>query len=98
MSTMHFMPTLQEYLLKNSSIYTIRKYRYSEDSEAIFIPGVGGCHRELVKEGVVKDDLVPYYSSSGFGTVEDWWNMVTKINPSLPRLYLYYVRVVRRLK
>ena len=98
MTTMHFMPLLQAHLLSNNFVYTVRKYRYDPSQEAVFVLGVGGCHRELVKDDVTKEDLVPYSGSSGFTTVDDWWDMIVKINPQLPKLYLYYVSVVRRLK
>jgi len=96
-ATMHFMPSLREYLLRNNFVYTVRKYRYTPSQGMVFIPGVGGCHRELVKENVTKGDLVSYSGSSGFATVDDWWDMIVKINPRLPDLHLYYVSVVRRL-
>ncbi len=98
MTTMRFLSFLQAYLLSNDSIYTVRRYKYNPSQEAIFVPGIGGCHRELVREDVTKEDLIQYSGSSGFTTVDGWWDMIVKINPQLPKLYLYYVCVVRRLK
>lgn len=95
---MHFLPELQRYLLGNNFIYTVRRFRYRDEDTTVFIPGVGSCHRELIKEGVVQEDLIRYYGSSGFVTLEDWWNKIVLINPNLPKLYLYYVSVLRRLK
>ncbi len=99
---MSFMPLLQAYLLSNSYVYTVRKYRYSPSQGAVFVPGVGGCYRKLVKEDVTKEDLVQYSSNSGFTTVDNWWGRIvmrhTKINPRLPKLYLYHVSILRRLK
>ena len=97
MATMHFLPFLQEYLLKNNFIYTVRRFKYAPGHGVVFIPGVGACHRELIKCNITKEDLVPHSGSSGFPTVEDWWNKIVKINPNLPVLYLYYVSIVRRL-
>lgn len=96
MAKMYFLSQLREYLLSNNFIYTVRKYRYNERPDVVFIPGVGACHREVVKEDVIKSDLHRYSGSSGFVTLDDWWNMIIKINPSLPKLYLYYVCIVRR--
>ena len=64
---------------------------------AVFIPGVGACKRELVTENVTKVTLEPYYSSSGFEALSDWWNKIVKINPGLQPLYLYRIEVYRRL-
>ena len=96
MAKMYFLLQLQEYLLSNNFIYTVRKYRYSDKPDIVFIPGVGACHRELIRGNVTKNDLQSYSGSSGFASLEDWWNMIIKINPSLPKLYLYYVCIVRR--
>lgn len=98
MPTMHFLPKLQTYLLENDFIYTVRRFKYSEDNSTVFIPGVGACHRELIKENVVENDLVPYSGSSSFETLQDWWNKIVSLNPGMPRLYLYYVGLIRRLK
>ena len=93
---MYFLQQLREYLLANNFIYTVRRYRYSNKPDVIYILGVGACHREIVKEDVTKSDLHRYYGSSGFQTLEDWWAKIVMINPRLPKLYLYYVCIVRR--
>ena len=98
MATMSFMPRLQEYLLLNNFVYTVRKYEYDPKRSNVFTPGVGACHRELIKANIVREDLAPYSGSSGFQSLDDWWDMIVKINPRLPELYLYYVSIIRRLK
>lgn len=98
MPTMTFLPELQTFLKGNGKIYTVRKYLYDKNVELVFIPGVGGCRRELVLEDIIQWDLKDYYAESGFNSVEDWWDKIIEINHGIPdKLHLYKVEVVRRL-
>lgn len=100
MATMRFLPSLQEYLKKNGVIYTVRRFFYDPKNNLVFIPGVGACKRQLIDtDGVTKEKLLPYWSQSGFKSVDDWWNKIMDINPttSTNQLFLYKVDVIRRL-
>lgn len=98
MATMTFFPFLQEYLNQNGLIYTVRRFLYDPPDCMVYIPGVGGCKRQLVKVGMGVDDLENYYTNSGFSTKEDWWKKILDINKRSsikPTLYLYKIEKVR---
>ena len=97
---MHFLPVLQKYLKSEHTIYTVRRFLYSENNALVFIKGVGGCRRLLVMQDVKKDQLVPYYSKSGFTTLEDWWSKIKEINAAYPKekLHLYKITTVTELE
>ena len=97
MATMTFYPFLQDFLNENGIIYTVRRFLYEPPSGMVYIPGVGGCKRELVFKDVVEKDLQDYYLFSGFQTREDWWDKIQEINKNYKssKLYLYRITKVR---
>jgi len=97
MAKMYFMDFLRDYLNTNLTIYTVRRFFYDPPEGMVFIPGVGGCHRDLLKEDVGIYDLESYYKESGFKTKEAWWSKIKEINKSHPdsKLYLYKIVKVR---
>lgn len=70
---MHFIPRLTAFLCERGSIVTLREYKYS--TERCFVPGVGLCHRRLLREFETfpsEHELAPHIESSGFVEVTDW--------------------------
>ena len=94
MPTMSFLPRLQEFLLDNGFIFTVRKYRMTR--AVVDIDGVGKCNRIPITGVVSRETLLPYLKSSGFPTLEDWWAKIRYFTPNknLP-LYLYKVEVIK---
>lgn len=92
MSYMTFMPELKDYLKKNGSIYTVRRYKMVDTM--VEIDGIGECHRIPMGSISSSFDLEPYYKESGFDTLDAWW---TKIKHFIPQpgaeKYLYKVEV-----
>ena len=94
MPTMSFLPQLQEILLDNGFIYTVRKYQMTR--AVVDIAGVGKCNRIPIAIMINQETLLPYLKSSGFPTLEDWWAKIRYFTPNknLP-LYLYKVEVIQ---
>ena len=93
MASMSFMPQLKEFLLRNGTIYTVRKYKMR--NAIVDVEGIGECHR--IPIGTIKDkeDLTPYLEESGFESVEDWWKKIRYFIPnSWDTKYLYKVVVL----
>lgn len=91
MTEMKFLPVLQQFLNTYETIYTVRKYRMTD--EAVVVVNVGTCQRAYV-DTVLKGDLKPYVEESGFGSLEAWWNKIQAFAGSGP-YYLYRVTKLR---
>lgn len=100
MAIMTFLTELQTFLNENREIYSVRRFLYDSNNNIVYIPGVGGCKRRLIKENIRSaSELMPYYSKSGFDTVMAWWEKIKEINKGKTsgsnKLYLYHVIKIR---
>ena len=89
---MSFMPELRKFLLDNTRIYTVRKYKMG--LATVEVSGVGLCKR--IPQGMTyKEDLEPFVSDSGFSTLEDWWAKIRHFVPDkTDPLYLYRIELL----
>jgi hypothetical protein len=94
---MQFSNDLINFLGKNGTIYTVRKYKMDEQS--VKVKTVGTCKRIPVGIIRLKLDLARYVLYSGFRNIDEWWNRITRyINPELDIMYIYKVVVTYSMK
>jgi len=88
------MPELKKFLLENTKIYTVRKYKMG--LAIVDIAGIGLCKR-LPQGQVHKEDLEPFVGDSGFDSLEAWWTKIRNFVPNKEDpLYLYRVELLER--
>lgn len=94
MSSISFIPELKEFLKGNKFIHTVRKYKMTD--ALVEVSGIGECHRIPLGEVYKKENLIPYVESSGFSTIDGWWNKIKFFIPSnKDSMYLYKVEVIK---
>lgn len=86
---MQFMPELQQFLLDNGRIFTVRKFKM--DSRLVYIETGEKCRRLFIRQIKAKEELEPYVSESGFDNLRDWWSKIRHFIPPQGPFYLYQV-------
>ena len=97
MTEMRFLSFLKDFLREKGEIYTVRKYKM--DEREVEIEGVGICRR--IPRGIItnRKQLEPYYTLSGFPTLEAWCDKILELIPSDEDIkYLYHVVRKEELK
>lgn len=91
---MRFVDFLIDFLQEKKEIYTVRRLYYGKAPEVVYVEGVGGCKRVLVKEVRKEEELEPYVALSGFDSLDSWVRKIKEFNPSPGNLYLYHLEVI----
>ena len=92
MADMEFMIPLMNFLREHGEIYTVRAYAYGRPD--CNVVGVGPCRRELIAVSNVRDLAQNrYVALSGFDTVLEWREAISKFIKGNKTAFLYKVEV-----
>lgn len=83
------MPKLKDYLITNGVIYTVRKFNMP--SKDVWIDKTGWYKRTHIKQIFSKKELEPYADTSGFDSLDEWWDMIKYLIPTHGPYFLYKV-------
>jgi len=79
-------------LVECEQVYTVRKYETKSRFTVTEVNNVGSCMVEKIRPVVSMDGLNDYVPLSGFKTLEQWWEMITKFDAR--NGWLYHVTVL----